>query len=81
MNELTVRKRLLIAQADLHRHCLTLECRRVAEILAPAPGGATREPWWLSAVTTAGGMLLPAKWRGLFGALRLVPPVLRLLRP
>jgi len=80
MNDLMVRKRLLIAQADLHRHCLTLECQRVKESLAPARGVATRDPWWLQVGTTVGGILLPPKWQRLLGVLRHVPVVLRLIR-
>jgi hypothetical protein len=80
MNDLMVRKRLLIAQADLHRHCIGLECERVAGALAPTQDLAQRHHWWLAGASLAGNLLLPPKWRGLLGLLPIVSKVLGFLR-
>jgi hypothetical protein len=80
MNDLTVRKRLLIAQADLYRHGIELECQRLTAALAPTQDFAQRNQWWLAGVSLAGNLLLPAKWRGLLGLLPIVSKLTGLLR-
>jgi len=84
MNDLADRKRLLIAQAGLHRELIARECQR---LLPPvdlaqdlALGFVQRNRWWLLGGAAVGGVLLPAKWRGLLGLLPLVPGLLRSFR-
>jgi hypothetical protein len=80
MNDLTVRKRLLIAQADLYRHGIQLECQRVAVALTPTQDFAQRNQWWLAGASLAGNLLLPPKWRGLLGLLPIVSKLMGFLR-
>ena len=80
MNDLIVRKRLLIAQADLHRQCIELECQRVAGALAPTQDFAQRNQWWLAGASLVGNLLLPPKWRGVLGLLPIASKLMGFLR-
>jgi hypothetical protein len=80
MNDLTARKRLLIAQADLHRHLIELECGRMLQRLGRTRDAVHQKRWWLLGGAAAGGFLLPAKWRRLLALLPLIPDFFRMLR-
>lgn len=57
LSDLAVRKRLLVAEAGLHREMLALEATRLAAPrLALAPL-ATRHPWWLLGGAAALGLV------------------------
>ena len=80
MNDLTTHKRLLIAQADLHRQAIELECQRVGQRLGQAQDFVRQNRWWLLGGAAVGGLLLAPRWRGVLGFLPLIPDLLRLLR-
>jgi hypothetical protein len=80
MNDLTTRKRLLIAQAELHRHCIELECQRVVQHMSQAQDFIHQKRWWLLGGAAVGGFLLAPRWRGFLGLLPLIPSLLRVLR-
>ena len=80
MNDLTTRKRLLIAQAGLHRQAIELECQRVVQRLSQAQDFVHQNRWWLLGGAAVGGFLLAPRWRSFLGFLPLIPDLLRLLR-
>jgi len=80
MNDLAARKRLLIAQADLHRQIIGLECQRVLQRLDRAQDFVYQKRWWLLGGTAVGGFLAAKGWRRFLGVLPLIPFVLRALR-
>lgn len=80
MNELAARKRLIVAQADLHRQLLALERRHLQERWAPVRRFAGRNRWWLLAGAVAGGLVLARGWRGWIGRLPAVLAAWRALQ-
>jgi hypothetical protein len=80
MNDLTARKRLLIVQADLHRHFLELECQRVVQRLSQAQDFVHQKRWWMLGGAAVGGFLLAPRWRSFLGLLPLIPDFLRPFR-
>jgi hypothetical protein len=64
MNELTARKRALIAQADLHRQSIEMEWQRVMRRLGRTKDFIHQNRWWLLGGTIIGGFLLTKRWRG-----------------
>ncbi|MGO8836242.1 MAG: hypothetical protein ACLQAH_04725 [Limisphaerales bacterium] len=80
MNDLTARKRLIIAQADLHRQVIELECQRVVQRLDRTQDFVHQKRWWLLGGAAVGGLLLAPRWRRFLGWLPLIPDVLRVLR-
>lgn len=77
LNELSVRKQLLIAQADMQRQLLTLECTRLGNPGAVANELIQRHRWWLLAGSAVVGIVLARRWRGFAGWL---PPILATAR-
>ena len=80
MNDLAARKRLLVAQAGLHRQLLELEGRRVLQRVDRARDFVHRNRWWLLGGAVAGGVLLAPKRRGFLEMLPRIPELLRLFR-
>lgn len=64
MNDLVVRKRLLIAQADLHRQLIGMECAQIRGSWEAVRSFAGRHRWWLLGGAFAGGWLLTRRARG-----------------
>lgn len=80
MNDLALRKRLLTAQADLHRELVGLECARWHGRWH-APGAFTRKNgWWLIGGTVVGGVLFARHWRKLIPWLPTAATVWRMLK-
>lgn len=67
MNELADRKRLLIAQADLHRTILQAEMARCQARVDAARQGIRAGGPWLAAGSALAGLLLARKWRTVAG--------------
>ena len=67
MNELAERKRLLLAQADLHRTILQAELARCQTRLDAARQGIRAGGPWLAAGSAVAGLLLARKWRTVAG--------------
>ena len=65
LNELGVRKRLLIAQADLHRELLSLESARISASGFGASAFVDRNRWWLLGGAIVVGVVAARRWRGL----------------
>lgn len=65
MSDFTRRKRLLVAQADLHRELLGLERASWRKCHDAADAFAGRNRWWLIGGAIAGGVVLVRNWRGL----------------
>ena len=65
MNDFAARKRLLIAQADLHRQLVAVERLRLEGRWHAAHNFGDRNRWWLLAGAIAGGVLLARDGRGL----------------
>lgn len=80
MNNLTAHKRLIIAQADLHRQVIELECRRVLQRVGQTQDFVHQKRWWLLGGAAVGGFLVAPRWRRFLGLLPLIPDVLRVLR-
>jgi hypothetical protein len=80
MNDLAARKRLLIAQADLHRQLIKLECQSVLQNLVQTQDSFNQKRWWLLRGAAVGGFLLAPRWRRFLGLLPLIPDLLRVLR-
>ena len=80
MNNLTARKRLIIAQADLHRQAVELECRRILQRVEQTQDFVQQKRWWLLGGAAVGGILLAPRWRRFLGLLPLAPDLLRILR-
>jgi len=78
MNDLTTRKRLIIAQADLHRQFIELECQRVLQRMGRTQDLVSQKPWWLLGGAAVVGFLLAPKGLGLPGWLPLVSKLLRI---
>ena len=80
LNQLAQRKRLLLAQSELQRRLLALECARLRTRLAPLESveenlGRLRP--WLLAAGAAAGLLAARRWRRL---LRWLPAALAVWR-
>ncbi len=67
MNDLADRKRLLVAQADLHRTILQAEVARCQSRLDAARQGLKAGGPWLAAGSAVAGLLLARKWRSVAG--------------
>lgn len=80
MKDLTSRKRLIIAQADLHRQIIELECQCVLQRLGRTQDFVHQKRWWLLGGAAVGGFLLTPRWRRFLGLLPLIPDLLRVLR-
>lgn len=65
MNDLAQRKRLLTAQADLHRELMGLECARWHGRWSAAGSFTRNNRWWLAGGVLVAGVLLTRRWRGL----------------
>lgn len=65
MNALVTRKRLLVAQADLHRQLLTLELARLDARREAAGSWVDQNRWWLIGGAALGGVLFARNGRGL----------------
>lgn len=72
MKELAARKRLLLAEAALHRQLIQAERVRIAGRWAGARTFAGRHQGWLLAGTMGLGLLLTRRWRTVFKWLPLV---------
>ena len=77
MMSLSARKRLLIAQADLHRQFIGLECRHVGQRMEGAQDFIQQKRWLLWGGAAIGGLVLASRWRGV---LSLLPDVWRIWR-
>jgi len=77
LKELKERKRVLLAQADLHRELIGLESLQLRQRRDAAQAFADRHRWWLYGGAALGGLLLAGKYRGLA---RLLPAALVLVR-
>ena len=64
MNELAARKRLLIAEADLHRQLLRSEQIGLSRRWDSARTLAGRNQWWILGGALGLGLLLTRRWRG-----------------
>lgn len=67
MMDLAERKRLLVAQANLHRTILQAEVARCQARLDAARQGLRTGGPWLAAGSAVAGLLLARKWRSLAG--------------
>lgn len=65
MNHLATRKQLLIAQADLHRQLLALECAQLRGRWETTGSFVAQNRWWLIGGATVVGVLGIRHWRGL----------------
>jgi len=65
MNDLATRKRLLVAQADLHRQLVTLESSRMRGRWDRASSFVNQNCWWLIGGAALVGVLGVRHWRGL----------------
>lgn len=65
MNDLATRKRLLVAQANLHRELLSLERARLGTRLETAGSFLDQNRWWLIGGAVVVGVLSVRHWRGL----------------
>ena len=70
MNNLTARKRLIIAEAGLHRRVIEGQTQDFVQ----------QKRWWLLGGAAVGGILLAPRWRRFLGLLPLAPDLLRILR-
>ena len=80
MNDLITRKRLIIAQADLHRQVIELECQRILQRLGQTQDFIHQKRWWLLGGAAVGGFLIAPRWRHFLRWLPLIPDLLRTLR-
>lgn len=69
LNDLSARKRLLLAQAELHRTILLGEVTRCQLRLDAARQGMRTSGPWLAAGSAIAGVLLARKWRSLAGVI------------
>ncbi len=65
MNDLATRKRLLVAQADLHRQLLALERTQLGARWETASSFMDQNRWWLIGGAAIVGGLSVRHWRGL----------------
>ena len=65
MNDLAARKQLLIAQADLHRQLLALECSQLRGRWEKTSSFVEQNRWWLVGGAAIAGVLSVRHWRGL----------------
>jgi len=65
MNKLDERKRALLAQADLHRGVLGVECARLRARLEAARATARAFAPWLAVGGAVAGVLIKRRWRGM----------------
>ncbi|HWL16024.1 MAG TPA: hypothetical protein VNR00_10495 [Opitutus sp.] len=65
VNELAARKRLLLAEADLHRGILQLERERLCARGQAARATLAQHRWWLLGGAAVVGFLLTRRARGL----------------
>lgn len=80
MNDLANRKRLLAAQADLHRAVVGLECARWQGRLNAAGSFTSNNRWWLAGGALVVGVLLTRHWRSFVHWLPTVTTVWRALK-
>ena len=67
LNDLAVRKQLLIAQADLHRQLLSLESARISAGGFGASAFIDRNRWWLLGGAIVVGAVSARRWRDFAG--------------
>ena len=65
MNNLAARKRLLIAQADLHRQLIGYERQQLHDQWNAAFSFTQHKRWWVVGGAMVGGALLTRRGRGL----------------
>ena len=80
MNDLADRKRLLLAEADLHRQLVRLEWARLHRGTDAVRAFTSGNRWWLLGLAVAGGTLLARRWHGLARWLPTVIAVVRAFR-
>ena len=80
MNNLTARKRLLIAEATVHRQLIALECENILHHVGRTQEAVRKKRWWLLSGAAVGGYLLPEKWRRYLRVVPLIPDLLRIFR-
>lgn len=73
MNDLAERKRLLVAQADLHRSLIALERLQWQQRIADTAGQLQGQRWWLIGGAAVAGWFVMKR---LGGIVRWVPVVL-----
>ncbi|MFM1769927.1 MAG: hypothetical protein RJA22_2456 [Verrucomicrobiota bacterium] len=76
LHELAERKRLLVAEAELHRSLIQAEVTRCHARLETAREGMRVGGPWLAAGSALGGILLARKWRNLTSVLPTALPSL-----
>lgn len=69
MKDFAERKRLLVAEADLHRTFLQVEVTRCQSRLDSMRQGVRTGGPWLAAGSAIAGVLLARKWRSLAGVI------------
>ena len=65
LNELATRKRLLVAQADLHRSVAAVSYLELRTRLGTAQEAMQSNRWWLFSGLAATGLVLGGQWRKL----------------
>lgn len=80
LKELAGRKRLLVAQSDLHRELIGMEAVRLRERRDAAQDFGHRHRWWLHGGLALGSVLLAGKFRGLSRWLPAATILLRALK-
>lgn len=80
LSDLATRKRLLVAQADLHRVGVGLACTGLSGSCAAARGFASQHRWWLIGGAVVAGVVLTRRWRSIAAALPTVVSVWRAFR-
>jgi hypothetical protein len=80
MNNLAARKRLIIAQAGLHRQVIEQECRRILQRVEQTQDFVQQKRWWLLGGAAVGGLLLAPRWRRWLAWLPTIPDLLRILQ-
>lgn len=80
LSDLATRKRLLVAQADLHRVGVGVARTSLSGSCSAAQGFVGRHRWWLLGGAVVAGVVLARRWRSLAAALPTVVSVWRAFR-
>jgi ElaB/YqjD/DUF883 family membrane-anchored ribosome-binding protein len=78
MKNLAAHKRLIIAQADLHRQVIEQERQRLRQRVGQTRDFVRKNRWWLVGGAIASGFVLAPKKRGWLGWLPLASKLLRI---